>query len=97
MSRHVKYTHAVCYEKYCAGSHFGVVDAFEQKEVLEFGVTYKELVAKEVSSFRQVVRNCGEDYDKLFHPLLHILQIKSQFINLFIHIHLLCIKVQSKV
>jgi hypothetical protein len=34
------------------GSHFGVLDAFEQKEVLEFGVTYKELVAKEVSSFR---------------------------------------------
>ena len=34
------------------GSHFGVVDAFEQKEVLEFSVTYKELVAKEVSSFR---------------------------------------------
>jgi hypothetical protein len=30
------------------GSHSGVVDAFEQNEVLEFGVTYEELVAKEV-------------------------------------------------
>jgi hypothetical protein len=34
------------------GSHFGVEDAFERKEVLEHGATYKELVAKEVSSFR---------------------------------------------
>jgi hypothetical protein len=32
------------------GNHFGVVDAFEQKEVLEFGATYKKLVAKAVSS-----------------------------------------------
>jgi hypothetical protein len=32
------------------GSHFGAVDASEQKAVLEFGVTYKELVAKTVSN-----------------------------------------------